>query len=566
MTQRNAEAALVSLLMAVLALTGCTGCSDTPDDTQAKAAWAQYDEARKARDTDRSLALIDSMEAAGTVSAPWADCLRAFVYDEAWQMRLAELYYKRAYEALADNPAQDWALYGDAGYRYACMMSQRGDVEGSLAVATAILARAEGNSDFPTIQEASLLQLLAGCQVHQDLQDEARLSYLKAYSIMEEAYGREGSHTFSKLIMCLNTSSFFLGTGDYDEAAAWLARCEEALHTYEQQGDSALTEEYRGHLALSRAALLQATGHAAEAAAVYDAIPARRISTPVALSAAADYLMAAGRYSEAADMYARFDTTFATADSARKTFDIINERIAPRYNALRRAGRNAEALVASDSICAAISSALAWQKQNDATELAVIYQTHEKELALEESEAEAAVYRILAGAAFIVCLLIAYLLWRSHIYNKELAAKNRSLYDQMQQREQAKAEERASWLARDDLTAGQQLYLRLCTLMTDRQPYTDETLNRDTLAALLGTNAKYVEQAIRECSHGETVSDFITRHRLEHVARLLKTTDDPIALVGEQAGIPSRVTLARLFRNAYGMTCSEYRQAAKANG
>ena len=85
-------------------------------------------------------------------------------------------------------------------------------------------------------------------------------------------------------------------------------------------------------------------------------------------------------------------------------------------------------------------------------------------------------------------------------------------------------------------------------------------MNRDSLARLLGTNAKYVEQAIRQCSKGETPGDFITRYRLEHVARLLKTTDDPIAIIGELAGIPSRATLARLFRNAYGMSPSEYRK------
>jgi AraC-like DNA-binding protein len=99
--------------------------------------------------------------------------------------------------------------------------------------------------------------------------------------------------------------------------------------------------------------------------------------------------------------------------------------------------------------------------------------------------------------------------------------------------------------------------------MAEQQPYTDENLNSDTLAQLLGTNAKYVVQAIRECSHGETVGDFITRYRLEHVAHLLKTTDDPIGVVGELSGIPSRVTLSRLFRNAYGMTCREYRQVSQ---
>ena len=58
---------------------------------------------------------------------------------------------------------------------------------------------------------------------------------------------------------------------------------------------------------------------------------------------------------------------------------------------------------------------------------------------------------------------------------------------------------------------------------------------------------------------GETVSDYINRYRLEHVARLLKNTNHPIAVIGETSGIPSRATLGRLFRIAYGMTPSEYR-------
>ena len=84
------------------------------------------------------------------------------------------------------------------------------------------------------------------------------------------------------------------------------------------------------------------------------------------------------------------------------------------------------------------------------------------------------------------------------------------------------------------------------------------------LAEMLGTNARHISQAIHEYSHGETVNDFITRYRLEHVARLLRTSDEPINLVGEMSGIPSRATLARLFRNTYGMTCREYRQVAKS--
>ena len=112
-------------------------------------------------------------------------------------------------------------------------------------------------------------------------------------------------------------------------------------------------------------------------------------------------------------------------------------------------------------------------------------------------------------------------------------------------------------------SADSNLYFKVRYVLADGAYINDENLNRDMLAQLLGTNAKYVVQAIRDCSHGETVGDFITRYRLEHVAHLLKTTDDPIGVIGELSGIPSRVTLSRLFRNAYGMTCREYRQVSQ---
>ena len=206
-----------------------------------------------------------------------------------------------------------------------------------------------------------------------------------------------------------------------------------------------------------------------------------------------------------------------------------------------------------------------WQRKSDAAELAVIYQTHERDLQLSTLNFQLYLHRLMAGSLAIILLLIAYFLWRAHKYNKVLTLKNRYLYEQIQQREreEQQALEQLKAEPEEVLTAGQQLFRRICALMSEQQPYTDEGLNRDGLAQLLGTNAKYIDQAIHDCSHGETTGNFINRYRLEHVARLLKTTDEPISLIGEMAGIPSRVTLARLFRNTYGMTCSEFRQTAK---
>ena len=213
-------------------------------------------------------------------------------------------------------------------------------------------------------------------------------------------------------------------------------------------------------------------------------------------------------------------------------------------------------------------------------------------LVIAASGGSDSIYRILLVGTLLICILLGYLLWRARIYNRKLASENRRLHAeieqnrqepqlqpqelQLQPQEQQQEQEQHEQLELqpeqqekkivqlqvapvEEPSTEQQLFSRICKLMNEEKPYTEETLNRDVLAQMLCTNAKYVEQAIRQCSKGETVSDFINRYRLENVVRLLISTSDPIAIIGELSGIPSRSTLARLFRNAYGMTPSEYR-------
>ena len=140
--------------------------------------------------------------------------------------------------------------------------------------------------------------------------------------------------------------------------------------------------------------------------------------------------------------------------------------------------------------------------------------------------------------------------------------KNRHLYKQIKQRELAEEIREKSVESGDNLTQNQQIYNRLCELMQDPEVYTDADANHETLARLVGTNYKYVYDALRECA-GLTPADFINRNRIRHAAHLLTTTDEPIGLITEQCGFTNRSTFTRLFREHYSMTPSEYRQAAK---
>ena len=546
---------------------GCTNNSGLKTGTEEEKLWEQYKEAYDAKKLEQALAAIDTMEQAQIESTAGADYLRGLTYDACWQMRIAEHFYKKSYDSYSQDPSQDWHRYSDAGYRMAVLRFRRGDTEGALSITTELLSQAEGNEAFPKDVKGALLMLMSGAQMRLHEYDEARLTWQKAYETEEILSEHAEKKGWRMAWISFEISTKLYTSGNIEEALEWMDRSTQWLAIAEQEHeDSLVIDEWKGHIALTRALYQHELGHTAEAAAIYDAIPRSRLCEPIGYTEAAEYLTAAGRYNEAAYWYEQIDSTYVATDGAQMTLDIIATRLSPRYSAYRKVGRNADALMLADSICVSIDSALVWQKKNDATELAVIYQTHERDLKIKDLRFTVYFHRVIAVALVIILLLIAYLLWRTYKYNKVLRAKNRHLYKQIEERTKEEEALLSTLQAQpeDSLSTEQQLFRRLCLLMSEQQPYTDENLNRDTLAQLLGTNARYIVQAVRNCSHGETVSDFITRYRLEHVARLLKTTDSPVNLVGEMSGIPSRATLARLFRHTYGMTCSEFRQVAQA--
>ena len=497
---------------------------------------------------------------------PWL--CEALECDKAEQFRRAELCYRKAYDLLKDNPSQDWTSYGDAGYRYASLLYQRGDTEGALAIVNEMLNKAEGQKDFPATPKTGLLSLMAQCQLHLSMPEAAKQTFAKAYENELSVLGGEERGNLNLAFICSNIFCSFFETGEYEEAEMWLGRYEREILACEKLGvgDSMLIEELKGSLALYKAQYLQATDRPQEAAAVYAAIPHSRISIASNILDATGYLTAAGRYDEAAYWYKQFNSTFLATVGTNATFDNIAAYLCPCYLVYRKAGHDADALTIADSISAAIDSALVRQKKNDAAELAVIYQTHERDLQIKDLQFTISFHRLLFIAGGIIILLIAYLFVRARIYNKVLAEKNRGLYQQIQQLEQAEAEQREQMEAQpvETLSQNQQLYRHLCELMKNPGIYTDAKANHETLARLLGTNTTYLYAALHECAD-QTPADFLNLYRIRYAAHLLTTTDDSVGLIIEQSGITNRSTFNRLFREYYSMSPSEFRNASRAD-
>ena len=153
-------------------------------------------------------------------------------------------------------------------------------------------------------------------------------------------------------------------------------------------------------------------------------------------------------------------------------------------------------------------------------------------------EAKTIVYRILAFSLLAIMLAIFMALWRLALAYRRMLIKNRELFELIhrKQRREVRDIQRLARQTEQERTTNEQLFLRLVELMKKQQRYTDADLNRDMLAAMLGTNHRYIDDAIRECSDSPSTKAFIDGYRVDHAARLLTSTDDSIALIAEMSG------------------------------
>lgn len=85
-----------------------------------------------------------------------------------------------------------------------------------------------------------------------------------------------------------------------------------------------------------------------------------------------------------------------------------------------------------------------------------------------------------------------------------------------------------------------------------------EKLPLSDLSAYFFVSREHLSRLLRQ-ETGKTFTDHITETRLQHVRRLLLSTNLPLSTIAEQTGFIYPSYLNRVFRRAYGITPMEYR-------
>ena len=559
---------ILTTVVFVLALT--TACTK-PDRSDEAVALSKEIVSDGLSDVGHSVERVDSAEQAGLFTAVRANTIKAIIYENAGRRRLAAYYAEKAIAAEAGHAlttSADSSLYCKAR----CVLGNDAYADGeygkSITLSKEILAFVgDGKMPKDIEMKCRALMQMADCENKLGHIAESEQLFLQCIDDLMTSTQRATDYgEIDPLIYTLlSLNDLYIDNKMPEKALPLIAKMDTAMARLTRCPNTPdwVMQKRRNNVTISKAMVYAANNQKEQAETLFREYQQFQGSGALDKAAEGLYLSMTGRYDEAVRLFDETDSMMRS--NGDPVIDLyVKTLFNYKYEALQKAGRTAEALALGDRIRQLTDSIRQQERQADVVQLQEIKQQEEEIASKHQS---LVVHRIILASAFLVCLLIAYLLWRSYKYNKVLTEKNRKLYEEIEQRRQEQQQEMELLQSapEEQLTTEQQLFRRLCTLMDEQQPYTDETLNRDTLAQMAGTNEKYVEQAIRQCSKGETVSDFINRYRLEHVARLLKTTSDPIAIVGELSGIPSRATLARLFRNAYGMTPSEFRRAASAD-
>lgn len=192
-------------------------------------------------------------------------------------------------------------------------------------------------------------------------------------------------------------------------------------------------------------------------------------------------------------------------------------------------------------------------------ELAQKYQLNE--LSWEKYRALSRLY-----IALLAVLLLLIVLVVNYFYTKKLKEKNQALFETITRADKLREDLTSQKTGRPEteLSNEEKLFEKLRGMMVEDKPYLDSKLNREALALSLGTNTRYLSEAVRLCADGQTVSDFINSWRLREAAELLTYSDDmPVSQVCEESGFGSEATFFRIFRNHFEMTPSEYREIAR---
>ena len=449
--------------LTLLGLLVLVSCQQGGGDGSAKKAMRNYEqsvEMRKMIDAadsysdERYFAFIDSLEDADVIPPAEANFRRGERYNDQDRQRATILYLQKA---LQGTDLRDYSIphYYQALIDMAAVQSNVDNVQECLAVSTRGYEMASLDTTAFGRDWANLfLQRIGSCQLKLRHDGEAA----KTFSLVKEkaeALAQEHPDSVkyqrSCLIIANNIISAYMNRRDYANINTWLAMMEEALERYATTETSkGKYEKYRSMLICNKAIILAMTGHRKEGEAAFqEYLTTDRAKTYYGIYDQAFYLECSEQWNKLLAVQLAIDS-MEMGEDITPSLDYLIGSPATTFKAMLKTGRKEEALKKADEIITLLDSARTWQNKNDASELAVIYETQQKEEQIAQQKATLAHQkytlehqRYITMAIVFALILVAFAIFSLFRYRsaKRLAVAHGQLqeaYDQLEETTTAK--------------------------------------------------------------------------------------------------------------------------------
>lgn len=369
--------------------------------------------AYKNHDYDSLIILADSMQKTGELSDMKACYWRGYAFSRQKKMRLAESNWQRAI-TLDTLTREDKEYYAKSANRLAGILLLKGEYEATMKVAIPAMEMMKETGLDQSSDFTYLLVTLGCCQLKLEKPTEAAINFDQAYLRYSKMTEQEPTVTqyTNAIVGIITITDNYLLQKRFTEAFYWISHLEELLNRYKQlpDADQIFFDKQEARLNFYRATTLEGLGQHAEATKAYDkARQTDYATTNEGKLEAITYLMSAKRFEEASHNFEILNEQISKY-GIKFSLDIIQQYFLPKYRANVGAHQLDSALQTGMQICAALDTAIIQTQQDEALELATLYDLQQKETVFVQQKADMARQRMIATIAALALIILFFVL------------------------------------------------------------------------------------------------------------------------------------------------------------
>lgn len=391
-------------------------------------------------DMDSALRLIDSLEDKHLLPEHKVNFYRGQIHFKLGQELTAELYYKKALtsdDLLEERPS----LYYFVSDQLSTILTVKGDQDGAVKTATEAYTIVQKD----TTQEghywsAILLHDIGYSQMQLGHYQDARKNFIQAWNTLKQLVNT--NPTFDNLYtwarITYNIIDAYTSTEQFKEAEKWLPQADEAISRMSASPEcpAATAEEYTAGLNTHKALVYVKTDRRAEAHQAYQRFIGTNYSkTSAGLIEHSEYLENAERWEDLAKLSPKVDSVVKSWGIPLSLY-YLKSYLNPSLKAYIKSGNKEQALKMAERIVDSVDSVYNYELHHNAAELAIMYETQEKEKQISEQQSMLKNQRYLAFLVAALLILISFIIItllrlrsarKLADKNKELKQKNKEL-------------------------------------------------------------------------------------------------------------------------------------------